>query len=79
MVGRLVIVVLMAWLARVIVAMAPAAQFQEHEASARGDQEAAHDRVLGALNGGTKLQTDGDDHRPEDDRDQHVGNSGQPG
>lgn len=32
-----------------VVVMAPAGQFQDREPDTRGDQDRAHDRVLGAL------------------------------
>ncbi len=66
-----VIVVVMA------VVVAVTAQLQNHEAHAGGDQNAAHDRVLRALNRRAKLEPHDHDDRAQDDRDQHVGHPGQ--
>jgi hypothetical protein len=61
----------------VVVAMATPAQFQDHERQPGGDQDRAHDCVLGALDGRAELQAHDDDHRTQDDRHQHVGHAGQ--
>jgi hypothetical protein len=50
-----------------VVPMAVAGQLQHGEPQARGDQNAAHDRVLGTLDGRAKLQSHGDDHTAQHD------------
>jgi hypothetical protein len=47
-------------------------QFEDDEANARGDQQTADDRVLGALDGRAELQADRDDHTAQHDREQNV-------
>ena len=63
----------------VVVVMAAAGQLKHGEADARGDQDRAHDRVLGALDGRAELESNGDDHAAQDDRHQDMSDPGQPG
>ncbi len=61
------------------VSVTVAEQVEGEEADAGGDEQAADDGVLGALHRRAELQPDHHDHRPEDDRHQHVGHAGQAG
>jgi hypothetical protein len=63
----------------VIVVVAVAGQLQDGEPEAGGDQDRAHNRVLGTLDSRTKLESDGDDHAAQHDRDQDMGHPGQAG
>lgn len=49
MVVIVVVVVIAVVVVVMVVVMAPAGQFQDREPDTRGDQDRAHDRVLGAL------------------------------
>jgi hypothetical protein len=62
----------------VVVVMPVPGQLQDDKGQPGGDQDAADDRVLSALNGRAELQAHGDDHRAQDDRHQHVSHAGQP-
>ena len=42
-------------------------QLQNHEPDSGGDQHAAHDGVLGALDRRAELETHGDDHPAQED------------
>jgi hypothetical protein len=72
---RLGVVVVMV----VVVSMAVTGQLQHGEAQTGGDENAAHDRVLGILDGRAELQSHGDDHTTQHDRDQYMGRPGQAG
>lgn len=61
----------------VVVVVTAAHQLQDGEPETGGDQDRAHDGVLGALDGRAELESDGDDHAAEHDRDQDMGHPGQ--
>jgi hypothetical protein len=63
----------------VVIVMAVAGQLEDGEPEPRGDQDRAHDRVFGALDGRAELKSDGDDHTAEHYRHQHMGHPGQAG
>jgi hypothetical protein len=50
-----------------VVLVAVAGQLQSHKTHARGDEHAAHDRVLSVLDGRAELEPDHDDHTAQDD------------
>jgi hypothetical protein len=61
-----------------VVRVAVTGGLEHGEAETGGNQQAADDRVLRAGDGMAKLQADGDDHRAQHDRQQHVRHAGEP-
>ena len=57
----------------VLMVVAVTGQLHDRESQAGGDQDRAHDRALGALDGRAELESDGDDHAAEHDRHQDMG------
>jgi hypothetical protein len=69
--------VLMAMSVVVIVTVPVAGELKQSEPEARGDQHAADDRVLRALDRRAELKPDRDDDRTEYQRDENVRDASQ--
>ena len=72
-----VIVVVVVVVMIVVVTWPAPGGLERGEADAGGDQQAPDDRVLGARRPRAELQPDGDEHRPQHDREQDVGHAGE--